>query len=171
MKKIKVIIADDYGILRYGLRTYLSKTRDIQIVGEASAGEECIQLFEDKLPDVCVIDIEMPQKNGIEVVDAIRKRDQNAKVLIFSMHNDKSTVRKAFEAGISGYLLKNTSMKKIAEAIRTINRGQKVWNDMVPKSTPHAINTPLKNRLTKRESEILRLVVEGYSSPEIAQKV
>jgi DNA-binding NarL/FixJ family response regulator len=171
MKKIKVIIADDYGILRYGLRSYLSRTRDIEIVGEASAGQECIQLFEDTLPDVCVIDIEMPKKNGLEVVDAIRKRDKNAKVLIFSMHNDKSTIRKAFEAGINGYLLKNTSMKKIAEAIRTIDRGKKVWNDMAPEPKPHAINRPLENRITKREKEILKLVVEGYSSPEIAQKL
>ncbi|MBN2731043.1 MAG: response regulator transcription factor [Balneolaceae bacterium] len=178
MKKIKVILADDHAILRYGISTFLSSSDDVEVVGEASTGDACINLFKDKAPDVCVIDISMPGKSGIQVAKIIRSVDPKAKILILSMYSDKAILKKALKANINGYLLKSTSKEKILDAIRTVARGQKVFSDAVLKiiddhsSGKNATNGENSDRnITDREREILKLVVAGYSSPQIAEKL
>lgn len=178
MKKIKVILADDHAILRYGISTFLSKADDIQVIGEASTGDQCISLFKKETPDVCVIDIEMPGKNGIEVVQAIRSIDSKAKILILSMHSEGSMLCEALETNINGYLLKSTSKEKILEAVRVIANGEKIYSDAVSKmiadnsSNEYPSNSINTNKnITNREMEILKLVVDGYSSPQIADKL
>lgn len=176
MQKIKVIHADDHGILRYGIRHYLSDAEDIELVGEASNGEECIRLFEKLSPHVCLIDIEMPDKNGLEVVRLIRQKDSEVKLLIFSAHTDQQILVRAKEAGVNGYLPKGTPKQKIIETIRSIAAGNQVFSDeistTVAASQPEAhLDDVLSNNITKRELEILELVVAGKSSPEIAEQL
>lgn len=177
MNKKRIIIADDHSILRFGLREFLSKFEDIEVVGEASTGDRCMQLYLDKRPDVCLIDIEMPGKNGIEVVQAIRERDAGVKIIILSMHSDPTTYRQTQNAGVNGYLMKSTPKQKILEAIRSVAEGQDVNGDGVPVSAstelpgPHGSPIPQAENITDREMEILRLVVDGLSSSQIASEL
>lgn len=177
MKKKRIIIADDHGILRFGLRQFLSKFDDIEVVGEASTGDHCLQLYKQKNPDVCLIDIEMPGKNGIEVAQAIRAVDPEVKLIILSMHSDPDTYRQTMAAGVDGYLMKNTSKKKILDAIRDAAAGKKLTGNPVPNSAaaataPHTVTTGTKvGNITDREMEVLQLVVAGYSSSQIADKL
>jgi len=173
-KKIKVLIADDHEILRYGISTFLSSADNIEIVGEASSGEECIKLFKEKNPDVCVLDISMPDKDGIETTKAIREIDPNVKVLILSMHIDKVLLDKVLEAGINGYLLKDTEKTEILHGIESIAKGQQVFSnpisELITKSYLNGGKTP-HDSITSRELEVLQLIVEGYSSKLIADKL
>lgn len=174
MAKIKVLIADDHEILRYGISTFLESADSIKIVGEASSGEECIQLFKEKKPDICVIDIGMPGKDGIETTKEIREIDPDVKVLILSMHIDKNILDRVLEAGINGYLLKDTEKTELLHGIESIAKGQQVFSDpiseLITKSYLNGGRTP-HDSITKRELEVLQLIVEGYSSKLIADKL
>lgn len=173
-EKIKVLIADDHEILRYGISTFLSSADNIEIVGEASSGEECIELFKEKKPDICVLDISMPDKDGIETTKAIREIDPDVKVLILSMHIDKVLLDKVLEAGINGYLLKDTEKTEILHGIESIAKGQQVFSnpisELITKSYLNGGKTP-HDSITSRELEVLQLIVEGYSSKLIADKL
>jgi DNA-binding NarL/FixJ family response regulator len=173
-KKIRVLIADDHEILRYGISTYLDSSDNIEIVGEASSGEECIELFKEKKPDVCVLDISMPDKDGIETTKAIREIDPEVKVLILSMHIDKLILDKVLEAGINGYLLKDTEKSEIRHGIESIAKGQQVFSnpisELITKSYLNGGKAP-HDSITTRELEVLQLIVEGYSSKLIADKL
>lgn len=174
MAKIKVLIADDHEILRFGISTFLSSADSIEMVGEASSGEECIELFKKKKPDVCILDISMPGKNGIETTKAIREIDPDVKVLILSMHIDKAILDQVLEAGINGYLLKDTEKTELLHGIESIAKGQQVFSDPISKMiTKSYLNGDqmLHDSITKREREILQLIVEGYSSKLIADKL
>lgn len=179
MKKIKVLIADDHEILRYGVKTYLSSAEDIDIVGEASSGEECLELFEKHEPDVCVLDIGMPGKNGIETSKAIREIDPDVKILILSMHIDKNILTDVLEANINGYLLKNTDKSDLLQSIRSIAKGQKVFSDQISnmitdsflKKDDAQTNNDAIGKITRREREVLQLIVDGLTSQEIAEKL
>jgi DNA-binding NarL/FixJ family response regulator len=174
MAKIKVLIADDHEILRFGISTFLNSAENINVVGEASSGDECIELFKEKDPDVCVLDISMPGKNGIETTKAIREIDPNVKVLILSMHIDKAILDQVLEAGINGYLLKDTEKTELLHGIESIAKGQQVFSDpiqkLITKSYLNGGRTP-HDSITSRELEVLQLIVEGYSSKLIADKL
>lgn len=174
MAKIKVLIADDHEILRFGISTFLNSAENINVVGEASSGDECIELFKEKNPDVCVLDISMPGKNGIETTKAIREIDPNVKVLILSMHIDKAILDQVLEAGINGYLLKDTEKTELLHGIESIAKGQQVFSDpiqkLITKSYLNGGRTP-HDSITSRELEVLQLIVEGYSSKIIADKL
>jgi len=152
------------------MRLFLSRADDIEVVGEASSGKECIELFEETRPDICVTDIEMPGKNGIEVARAIRRIDEDAKVLILSMHSDEQTLHDAMSTPVNGYLFKDTDKQKILEAIRAIASGQQVFDDSISQAAFHSAK-PAAQNITDREMEVLQLVAAGYSSPEIAKKL
>jgi DNA-binding NarL/FixJ family response regulator len=178
MAPISILIADDHEIVRYGISTYLSSSEDIEVVAEASTGEECIQLFKKKRPDVCVLDIAMPDKNGIEIAHTIRQLDADTKILILSMHINKRILSEALEADINGYLLKSTNKADILNGIRAIINGQQVFSDpisdlMKESFLNHSSQKHKKgnNDLTNREHEILELIVKGFTSKEIAQKL
>lgn len=178
MTPISVLIADDHDIIRLGISTYLSSARDITIVGEASSGRECIELFNEKHPDVCLLDISMPDTDGIEAARIIRKQDAEVKILILSMHNDKDLLRKALEAGVNGYLLKNTDKAVLLDGIRAVQKGQEIFSDNIARLIKQSFLTHFKKSntadtvdITRREQEILQLVVDGQTSKEIAQRL
>jgi len=178
MKPISVLIADDHEIVRYGISTYLSSAKDINIVGEASTGEECLKIFKKERPDICLLDIGMPDKNGIETTKSIRELDPDTKILILSMHTDKRLLKKVLEAGINGYLLKNTEKVNLLNAIRTIANGQQVFSEPISTlitqcflKNSSEVETQICEEITEREQEILQLIVKGLTSKEIAQKL
>lgn len=178
MAPISVLIADDHEIVRYGISTYLSSAKDIEIVGEASTGEECLELFNKTHPDVCLLDIGMPDKNGIETAKAIRNHGNDTKILILSMHINKQILSDVLEAGINGYLLKNSDKADILHGIRAIMKGQQVFSDPISDLMKESfLNKNNKKSLrsskeiTNREQEILQLIVDGLTSKEIAEKL
>lgn len=180
MSPISVLIADDHEIIRFGISTYLSSSDDVEIVGEASTGEECIELFRETRPDICVLDIGMPDKDGIETAKAIREIEEDSKILILTMHIDKNILYNAIEADVNGYLLKNTDKSDLLHGIRAIARGQQVFSDPISnliKETFLKHNNSSQSSLynhqeiTDREQEILQLIVEGLTSKQIAEKL
>ncbi|MDX1637639.1 MAG: response regulator transcription factor [Balneolaceae bacterium] len=180
MQTINVLVADDHEILRFGVTRYLNNADDINVVGEASTGEECIELFKEHSPDVCILDISMPKKDGIETATELRSIDKEVKILILSMHIDKDILDKVLKANINGYLLKNTEKTELLHAIRSVMKGQQVFSDPISKLlTDSYINRNDTNHkhdeldvnITKREHEILNLIVEGLTSQEIAEKL
>lgn len=178
MEAISVLIADDHEIVRFGISTYLSSSEDIEIVGEASTGDECIKLFKETQPDICILDIGMPGKNGIETAHTIRSFDYKTKILILSMHTNKQILSEVLEAGINGYLLKNTNKADLLTGIRAIMKGQQVFSDPISDLIKESfLNSSSKNKsgkqqtITKREREVLKLIVDGLTSKEIAQKL
>ncbi len=178
MAPTTVLIADDHEIVRYGISTFLSSSEDIEIVGEASSGAECLELFEQKKPDVCLLDIGMPDKNGIETAKSIRNIDTDTKILILSMHIDKQILNDVLEAGINGYLLKNTEKADILHGIRAVMKGQQIFSDPISNlikqsflDKNHERKSSEQLEITAREQEILQLIVDGHTSKEIAEKL
>lgn len=178
MTTIKVLIADDHEIIRYGISTYLSSADHIDIVAEASTGEECLKLFKKKKPDVCVLDISMPGTDGIETTRAIRALDSEVKILILSMHINRHILSDVLNAGINGYLLKSTNKADLLHGIESVAKGQQVFSDPISSLITNSFlkkgqstgNSGSVN-ITNRELEILQLIVEGLTSQEIADQL
>ncbi len=178
MGKISILIADDHEIIRFGISTYLSSSKDIEIVGEASTGEECLDLFRETHPDLCILDIDMPDKSGIETAKEIREMEEETKILILSMHINKNILLDALEANVNGYLLKNTEKDDLLHGIRAIAKGQQVFSDpisdLMKESFLHTSNRSGSHdhqHITDREQEILQLIVDGLTSKQIAEKL
>jgi DNA-binding NarL/FixJ family response regulator len=178
MASISVLIADDHEIIRFGISTFLSSSEDIEIVGEASTGEECLQLFQETHPDICILDIGMPDKDGIETAKEIRGFKEETKILILSMHINEDILREALEANVNGYLLKNTEKADLLHGIRAIIKGQQVFSDPISDLMKESFlnrTNQSKNfdyqEITKREQEILQLIVDGLTSKQIAEKL
>lgn len=179
MTPISVLIAEDHEIVRYGISRYLSSSSDdIEIVGEASSGEECIKLFKEHHPDICLLDISMPGKDGIETAKTIREIDKEAKILILSMHIDRKKLTDVLQAGVDGYLIKDTEKADLLQGIKAIMKGQRVFSkpisDLMAESfleNERSSGSRTGAELTEREREILTLVVEGMTSKQIAKKL
>ena len=175
---IKVIVADDHAVVRDGIKAALErKAEDIKIVGEASNGKELIDIARTKKADVYIIDISMPVLNGIETVERLLKRNPKEKIVILSMHDDRSSVERAFKAGAKGFIVKISSFDEIIKAIKEVNAGRFY---LCPKVSHYLVQgflgkNPSASRrssgLTPKEREVLQLIAEGYSSKEIAKEL
>lgn len=179
MDKIKVLIADDHAVVREGTRQILEQEKDMEVVGEASDGEEAVRLSGSLKPNVAIIDIEMPRMDGIEATKQIKALYPNITVLILSAYDDDQFVFSLLEAGAAGYLLKSVRGKELIDAVRAVYAGEsvlhpaiarKVLNRFVPagggarKQKPTAI-------LSEREMEVLKLATRGLSNQEIADEL
>lgn len=175
-KKIRVLVADDHEIVRYGLVQAIQDADDIDVVAEAGNGQEAILMFRQHRPDVCLMDINMPGMGGVKATENIKNTDSNARVLVLTMHLEDTIVKEALAAGANGYMLKNSHKNEIIDGIRKVYRGVMVMNDVVlraleqsssEKSSVRA-NPLVEHDLTKREMEILTLIVEGKTSQQVA---
>jgi RNA polymerase sigma factor (sigma-70 family) len=171
---IRVLLVDDHAMMRSGLKALLEEA-GISVVGEAGDGRAALQRAIELKPDVVVMDISMPDMNGIEAARLLRDKCPATRVVMLSMHSSSEHVFRAFEAGAAGYLLKESVGAELEAAVRAVHGGNRYISNAIasPESAArsHAeISSPLE-RLTARERQVLQLVVEGMSSAEIAQVV
>ena len=176
MDKIRILIADDHAVLRDGLKTVLMTNENYEIVGEATDGNNAITKANDLKPDLIIMDIGMPGKNGIEATKIIKKHLPEVKVLILTMHDNYNYILDSLSAGINGYILKISDMSVVFTAIDQIIQGEDYFShdvtlnalknlDKVPKSVAHVDDF----YLTKREKEVLKLIAEGHTYRKIAE--
>ena len=173
MEKINVMIADDHSLIREGLKQLLEFDGTIKIVGEASNGIECLDKMNVYNPDVLLLDINMPEMNGIEVLKKMKDDNSQVKVLILTVHNEMDYLMKAVDIGVDGYILKDSESAELKKAIRAVRDGE---NYIQPSLIP-TLNNQLVNRdtdkdkissLTNRELEVLIQVANGMFNKEIA---
>ncbi len=170
---INVMITDDHAMIREGIKRLLEFDGDIKVIAEAGDGEECLELLKEVNPDVLLLDINMPKKNGIEVLEKIKKDKLPIKVLMLTVHNEVEYLVKAVDIGVNGYILKDSESAELKKAIESVVNGE---NYIQPSLIP-MLNAKLVSRdtdkdkidqLTKRELEVLIKVANGMFNREIA---
>jgi DNA-binding NarL/FixJ family response regulator len=172
---IRIILADDHKIVRTSLGNLLEKEKEFEIVGEADNGRETVRLARELLPDVVIMDIGMPELNGIEATKQIIKASDNIKIIALSMHSDRMFITGMFKAGASGYLLKDCAFDELVDAINNVMNG-KIYlsKDVTAIVVDELLQALLKDNpegtvnLSDREKEVLQLIAEGKSTKEIA---
>lgn len=170
-KKIRILLADDHAVVRQGFRMILAGQPDMEIVGEAGNGREAVELAEKLLPDVIVMDVTMPELNGIEATRRLQTSTPHSRVLALSMHKDSVYVREILRAGARGYLLKDAIDSDLLAAVRAVSRGEgylsPVISDAVLTDYRKHVTNPL-DLLSSREREVLQMIAEGKTNKEIA---
>lgn len=173
---VKVILADDHSMIREGIKQLLEITGEIQVIGEAADGIECLNLLKKVKADVLLLDINMPKMNGLQVLEKINKGQTDIKVLMLTVHNEIDYLIKSIDIGIDGYLLKDSGSAELKKAIFSIYNGEKY---IQPELTP-LLNQKLVEKesdldklhsLTKRELQILKLIAEGLFNKEIGDRL
>ena len=167
MKKIKILLADDHALMRFGLRTLLSVEKDMTVVGEADSGDAAVSATRDLHPDVIISDLMMPGKPCAEAIRQILASAPDVRILILTSFGTSQDLVDAMSAGATGVLLKDTAMECVAEAVRAVCRGQQVIPDTVARLLEEAAEMP---PLTERQLEILHSVVRGLSDRDIAEQ-
>lgn len=173
---VRVLLADDHGIVRKGLRFLLERQPDMEIVGEAGDGREAVKMAEESRPDVVIIDIGMPLLNGIEATVQMVKRNPALGVIILSVHSDEDYLLSALNAGAKGYLLKDSAEVDLVRAIQAVHKGTPFFSPEIAKTMLEDYMRFLQQRdlqdsydlLTEREKEVLQLLAEGKSNKEAA---
>ncbi len=176
MSRIRILLADDHGLVRKGLRLVLESQEGVEVVGEASDGREAVRLASELQPDIAILDIAMPNLNGIEAAAQITKGCPAVRVIILSMHSDESYVVRALDAGARGYLLKDSAEDDLVQAIRTVGQGRPYFSPAISAALLEDYIRTLRQRgltdsyglLTDREKEVLQLLAEGKSIKEVA---
>ncbi|MFB3779305.1 MAG: response regulator [Bryobacteraceae bacterium] len=176
MSAVRVLLADDHGLVRRGLHYLLERSQGFQVVGEASDGREAVKMSEELGPDVVVMDIAMPNLNGIEATSQIVKKNPAVGVIILSMHSDESYLVRALSAGAKGYLLKDSAEADLIRAVRAVSQGRPFFSTAIAESLLEDYMRRLKQHnltdsydlLTDREKEVLQLLAEGKSNKEVA---
>jgi DNA-binding NarL/FixJ family response regulator len=169
--KITVLLADDHNLVRRGFRRMLEDDPSIEVVGEASTGDEAIALAASLRPAVIVMDCAMPGTSGLVATRQILARDSTAAVLMLSMHSEETLVRQALDAGARGYVLKNAIDLDLAAAVRQVAAGETVLDPAVSRPRPVSLKGERNHGLTPRELEVLQLICSGLSNRDIAAKL
>ncbi len=174
---LRIVIADDHGVLRAGLRAVLGQRADMEVVGEAGGGEEALRLVETLEPDLLLADVSMPAPDGIQIARKLSERGSKTRVLILTVHEDSEILREALRAGASGYVVKRALASELLNAIDAAVRG----DIYVHPSVTHALLQPEQDgeeaprgayeSLTPRETQVLRLVARGYTNSQAASEL
>lgn len=179
MNKIRILVVDDHPVVRTGLCTLLSAQADMEVVGEASAGDVAVERVIELAPDVVVMDITMEGMGGLEATREIRERAPGTKVLVLTIHNNVQYLRLALEAGATGYVLKRAADTELAVAVRFVHRGEVfvypvfthvLLGDLAPRGED-SVPQDSYEELSLREKQVLRLVALGYTNSQIAERL
>lgn len=173
---IKIILADDHAVMRRGLRLILEQQPDFEVLGEASDGREAVAMVDTLKPDIAVLDITMPNMNGIEAARQITAKQTVTSIITLSMHADESFVLRALKAGARGYLLKESAEEDLINAIRLVSDGKSFFSPTVSRMLVQDYVRQLQDKdiedsydlLTSRERELLQLIAEGKSNKDVA---
>jgi len=175
---ITILIADDHKIFRDGIDSILEDIEDISIIAHAKDGREVMEQLKNQTPDIILMDITMGDAGGIETTQLVKEQYPSIKVLVLSMHAEKEYILKMVETGAAGYLMKDTGKSELITAIRTVAEGNSYYSQSVSSVILQQLTNPKKFKkekkgipLTKRELEILRLIAEEYTNPEIAKQL
>lgn len=178
MGTITVFLADDHMVVREGLKTLISAQPDMAVIGEAGDGESALQQIQDYRPDVVIMDISMPELNGIQATERLKQRCPEVKVLVLSVHDDTSYLRQMLAVGAAGYILKHTAADALIQAIRIVAAGGLYLEPSLAEHVvgryvrrPAAATELLGAELSEREREVVQRVVQGYSNKEIATQL
>jgi len=180
MEKIKVILIDDHHIVREGIKILLMNIKDIEVVGEASNGDELFELLKTNEPDVLILDIMMPGLSGIEIARIVKDEYPEIKIIILSANTDNDSVFDSLKAGAHGYLPKNAKREELLEAVYMVASGNEFLSDSISQTVLRNFISRARTgdkqgkeeaELTKRELEIVELFAEGLSYKEIAERL
>lgn len=166
--KIKIMLVDDHFMARIGLALPINQQADMQVIAEACNGQEALELYRQHLPDVVIMDYELPDKRGPEIIIALRTEFPGARVLLLSAHEGEEQIHRAIEAGVCGYLTKNSDCALVLASIRSIASGLSAFP---PAIAQKAAARRLRPTLTERELEILSLLAQGNSNKLIAAEL
>lgn len=176
-RRLRVVLADDHDMVRAGLRSILESFGNLEVVGEAGDGRAALEIIAEQQPHVALLDITMPELNGIEVTRKLRERWPEIRTLILSVHTDEEHVLEALDAGATGYVQKHADESLLRSALQALRRGERFVGPEVSEEGLAAHGAPEEGqigglaRLTPRQREVLQLVAEGYTSREIAGKL
>lgn len=162
---IRVIIVDDHPVVRAGLTSMLGTQRQLQVVGSASSGEEALEMIRRDNPDVLLLDLRMPSMNGIDILLALKKANSKAAVIILTSYETDEDIYRAVQAGAQGYLLKDTSLREMVEAISSVHLGKRYFPRPIAARLAERM---MRTNLTLREVEILRMLAKGPTNKQIA---
>jgi DNA-binding NarL/FixJ family response regulator len=179
MPKHRILIADDHSMVRDGVKNLINQNKDLVVIGEASSGTQTLELFESLSPDLLIIDISMPDMNGMEVSKNILAKNPNANIVILSMYDDEDYISRCLEYGVKGYVIKNESGSELDYAIRSVLSGKNYFSrqaqDVIFKKYSQNVTRKKQRedhiKLTRREVEIIKLIAEGLTSQEMANKL
>ncbi len=176
--KLRIFLAEDHSIVREGLKLFINTQEDMEVIAEASTGEDTYQLAMQLRPDIVLMDVSMPEMSGAQVTRLLLKHSPDIKVLALSVHEHRGYLKALLEAGASGYILKRAAAEDLIQAIHIVAHGG-IYVD--PNMASHLVNTILtepssdgnggKKKLSQRESEVARLIAQGYTNREIAGKM
>ncbi|HHV98145.1 MAG TPA: response regulator transcription factor [Clostridiaceae bacterium] len=176
---VRVLIADDHSMVRQGLKQILELEEDIEVVGQASNGDEAVAISRECKPDVILMDINMPVKNGLQAIEELKKDSYCPKIVVLTIHEDREYLFKTLQLGAEGYVLKDAEPSMLVDAIRNVYEGQSYIQPNMTKELVREFNRITLNEkekqekvnLTSREIEVLKLIAEGMINKEIAKKL
>lgn len=171
MSRIRVLIVDDHPVVRDGLRIMLESQPDFQVLGEAADGAAALKLVEAQQPDLILMDLRMPVMDGVAAIRLIKSRHPDIQVLVLTTYDSDADILPAIEAGATGYLLKDAAREDLYHAIRAAARGETVLAPLVASRLVGHLRLPVEEKLSSRELEVLRLVANGLSNSDIANRL